>query len=183
MRRRAPLLAVLVLSMMLTHAAVASASSAVSSIELVEHAEKWDGVTITFTGEVIGEAMERGDITWLHVNDDPYALRTIPEGAEPSGFNSGQAIIVPTELARLVTGFGDYDTRGDIVEVTGVFHAADPEHGGDMTIEASSLKLIEPARPVEHNVPLGKLVWLAGLASLTAASYVAHRLRRSHHLA
>lgn len=153
----------------------AMAAPEVSSTELVEHPGEWDGKTVTFSGEVIGERMTRGSLTWLHINDDSYAQRTIPEGSTPSGYNTGQAVILPTTLTETISGYGDYDTRGDIVRITGVFHAADPAYGGDMTIEAHSLEVLERARSVKHDVPSSKIVWLTVLSIMTGASYVFHR--------
>jgi hypothetical protein len=114
----------------------------VSSAEVVERPQRWDGRHVTFVGEVIGEAMVRGEVAWLHVNDDGYAHGTIPEGAELVGYNSGLAIIAPTNLLGPIRHFGLHDTRGDMVEVVGVFHAADPRYGGDMLIEAESVTVV-----------------------------------------
>ncbi len=34
----------------------------------------WDGRIVGFTGEAIGEAMRRGTMAWIHLNDDAYGL-------------------------------------------------------------------------------------------------------------
>ncbi|MDI6900723.1 MAG: hypothetical protein QMC79_03410 [Anaerosomatales bacterium] len=149
-----------------------------SSADLVEDPTAWDGQTIEFTGEAIGEAMSRGDEVWLHLNDDAYARGTIEEGGPLSGYNSGHAVVVPPQMAERVTVFGDHKHRGDLVRVTGVFSAACSEHGGDMDIHASALAVVERGHDVTDPVATGKLWALAittGLALLTAGAYLARR--------
>ncbi len=157
----------------------AAAPPLVSSTELVEEADYWDGREVTFEGEAIGDVMVRGSDAWLHLNDDAYAELPIPAGARPQGYNSGHAVFLPAAEARKVTVFGSYRARGDIVRVTGTFKAADPEHGGDMHIAATTLELLEPGFPIERTVPRWKLLLLASLVPVAGASYVAFRNRAS----
>lgn len=176
--RRFVLPITLLLILVCPQVAAAVGPPQVSSAELVERAAEWDGKMVTFTGEAIGEAMARGDLTWLHLNDDAYSRSTVPEGAALAGYNSGQAVLVDTEAARAVHVFGDFGHRGDIVQVTGRFHAADPQYGGDMTIEATTLRVVTPGQSVPRSVSGVRIGWL--LISLTAAalSWAALRLRK-----
>lgn len=149
----------------------------VSSVELVEEAALWDGRRVTFEGEAIGDVMVRGDRAWLHVNDDAYAQTPVPAGGDLSGFNSGHAVYAPASEAEKVDVFGGYRTRGDIVRVTGTFRAADPEHGGDMIIEADRIEVVEAGFPIERQTPPWRL-WLLGALTLsTGATYAAYRRR------
>jgi hypothetical protein len=125
----------------------------------------WNGKTITFHGEAIGEAMIRGDYAWIHLNDDAYMLENVEEGAKLQGYNSGMAVWVPAPLTGQIDTYGDYQHEGSIVEIEGVFNGACKEHGGDTDIHATSLKMlraghvvVDPVRP-----------WKAGLAVALAA--------------
>ena len=146
-----------------------------SSTRLVETPKEFDGVEIDFAGEAIGEAMRRGDMAWLHINDDPYYLRNVEEGAQLGGYNTGMAVWIPARLADRVTNFGDYATQGDVVEVTGVFNAACGEHGGDMDIHATDLEILSVGHPVVDKVYPWKVAWAVGLALLALALYLAER--------
>ena len=48
-------------------------------------------MTVSFTGEAIGEAMRRGTGAWIHLNDDAYGLA---ETGRLSGANSGIGVWV-----------------------------------------------------------------------------------------
>ena len=148
-----------------------------SSSELVESPEEFDGDVISFTGEAIGEMMTRGDMAWLHLNDDAYRDRNVEEGAPLGGYNSGMAVWVPAELTETIATFGDHAHEGDIVRVTGTFNAACPEHGGDMDIHASSLEVVTPGHRVEDPVHPRKLVWAVALSILALGAFLADRLR------
>ena len=135
----------------------------------------WNGKTVTFHGEAIGEVMVRGDYAWIHLNDDAYMEKNVEEGATLSGYNSGMAIWVPAELTKQIDTYGDYKHEGTIVEITGVFNAACKEHGGDMDIHATSLRIIRPGHLVVDPIAPWK-VWLA--LALIALAFGLWRLDR-----
>lgn len=143
-----------------------------SSGGLVEEPKSWDGKTIRFEGEAVGEAMVRGEFAWLHLNDDAYMYKNVEEGAPLEGYNTGMPVWVPADLARKVRTFGDYKHEGDVVRVTGTFHAACGEHGGDMDIHARELEVIYPGRLVADPVSPWKLD-LAVVLTVGAASAIA----------
>lgn len=149
-----------------------------TSADLVEHPKQFDGKTVAFTGEVVGDRMARGDHAWIHINDDPYYLKNVEEGAELGGYNSGHAVWLPTELAELVGTFGDYGHEGDVVKVTGTFNAACALHGGDMDIHATVLEVKTPGHPVTDPVQPWKVA-LAVLLVLTSAGAWYLQRRRS----
>jgi hypothetical protein len=126
----------------------------VNSATLVENANQWNGRIVIFKGEAIGECMVRRNMAWLHLNDDAYMEKNIEEGAVLGGYNSGHAVWVSAELAKKINFYGDFKHDGDIVRVTGAFHATCREHGGDMDIHASSLEVVRPGHPVPHVVNL-----------------------------
>lgn len=149
-----------------------------TSGELVEDAREWDGKTVTFTGEAIGEAMRRGTMAWIHLNDDAYMWRNIEEGAALGGYNSGHAVWLAAELAAEIRFFGDFKHDGDVVEVTGAFNAACAEHGGDMDIHATTLRTVRPGHAVEHGVNRSRLVAAALMLLLTSTAFAARRYAR-----
>jgi len=152
-----------------------------SSTELVEHPAEWDGVTVTFEGEAIGEAMVRGGHAWIHVNDDAYARASIEAGAKLAGFNSGMPVYLPAEEAEKIEDFGSHTVQGDLVRVVGVFRAASPEHGGEMLIEGSSLEVVRGGSAIEDPLKPWK-VWLAAVLA-AACGGVLFALRRLTHAA
>lgn len=155
-------------------------AATVSSIQLIERPDSWDGRTVTFVGEAVGEAMDRGDGTWLHLNDDGYAHASIPHGGEAAGYNSGQAVFAERSLAAAVKVFGDHRHRGDLVEVTGVFNTACTEHGGDMDIHVSELRVLSPGATIIEPLDTRKLALLVlggAMAALAIAVYMRRRNR------
>lgn len=149
------------------------------SAQLVEEPKRYDGNRLTFTGEAIGEVMVRGEYAWIHLNDDAYEERNIEEGAELGGYNSGMAVYVPAELTEAIDTYGDYEHEGSIVQVEGTYNAACAEHGGDMDIHATSLKVLRPGHTVVDVVRPWK-VWLAlALMAAAGALWVLERSTRN----
>jgi len=125
----------------------------------------WNGKTVTFHGEAIGEVMVRGDYAWIHLNDDAYMVKNVEEGAKLGGYNSGMAVWIPASLTKPIDTYGDYQHEGSIVEIQGVFNGACKEHGGDMDIHATTLKVLREGHVVVDAVK----PWKAGLAVVLAA--------------
>lgn len=159
-----------------------AAPPSVSSSELVERAAEWDGERVTFRGEAVGSAMRRGDRTWLHLNDDAYADLAPDSTDRAKGYNSGHAVLVPSELAEQVRHFGAYGVRGDLVSIEGTFRAADTEYGGDMLIAADSLQVERVGGRMKPGAAMWKLPWLGALLATTGLAYAALRWRRRHTL-
>lgn len=139
------------------------------SAQLVEKPATYDGRSVRFAGEAIGEVMVRGENAWIHLNDDAYQERNIEEGAELGGYNSGMAVYVPADLVKRIDTYGDYKHEGSIVQVSGTFNAACREHGGDMDIHATRLDVLVPGHFVLDRVLPWK-VWLALLLSAVAGA-------------
>ena len=97
-----------------------------TSSDLLNNAKQYDGKTVNYKGEVIGDVMIRGDYAWLHVNDGSIAI----------------GIWAPKTLIEDIRYAGDYHKKGDTVEVSGTFHRSCPEHGGDLDIHVSEIKKI-----------------------------------------
>ena len=143
----------------------------VNSASLVENANLWNGRIIAFTGEAIGEAMVRGKMAWVHLNDDAYMWKNIEEGAQLGGYNSGHAVWIPADLAIKIRSFGDFKHEGDVVKIVGIFNAACPEHGGDMDIHASTLDIVRVGHPVHHVVNSARAIAAGVLLALALSLY------------
>ncbi len=143
----------------------------VNSASLVENASAWDGRVVVFKGEAIGEAMARGKMAWIHLNDDAYMWKNIEEGAKLKGYNSGHAVWVPAEMGIRIRFFGDFKHEGDVVKVVGIFHAACPEHGGDMDIHATTLEVVRFGHPVRHVINASRAILAAILIVLALILY------------
>jgi len=146
----------------------------VNSASLVENANPWNGHVVAFKGEAIGEAMGRGKMAWIHLNDDAYMWKNIEEGAKLDGYNSGHAVWVPAGLAAKIRFFGDFKHEGDVVKVVGTFNAACPRHGGDMDIHASTLEIVRVGHPVHHVMNTTRS-FIAGV--LIVLAFILYRFR------
>lgn len=133
----------------------------VSSTDLIEKAKELDGQEIVFTGEIIGDIMERGEHTWINVSDGSNAI----------------GIWAPNQLMPGITLAGKYKVHGDEVRITGVFHRACPEHGGDLDIHAAQIELLETGYPFSDGIEPWKLP-AAAVLSIVAVILFAYMIRR-----
>jgi len=158
----------------------AAESVVVSSTGLIEHPKEYDGKSVVFEGEAVGELMRRGEYGWLHLNDDAYGKAALDlDEVGLSGFNSGMPVWAPYSEASAASTFGDYKHRGDTVRVSGTFNAACAQHGGDTDIHADLVQVVEIGTPIDHEIPAGKMIAAIVLALFAAVLYVIeHRSRR-----
>ncbi len=103
-----------------------------ASLDLLNNAKQYNGKTINYKGEVIGDVMIRGDYAWLHVNDGTIAI----------------GIWASKTMIQDIRYVGDSHKKGDIVEVSGTFHRSCLEHGGDLDIHAYEIKKVTSGSPV-----------------------------------
>jgi hypothetical protein len=151
----------------LAAAAQQAPTASPGSAALVEDAQHWDGQVVQFIGEAIGEAQRRGDMAWIHLNDDAYGLAIAGADTPLAGSNSGIGVWVESAMASRITSFGTYRRHGDLVEVTGTFHAACPQHGGDTDIHATSLRIVRPGYTTVQLIRSSRMIAAAILAGLT----------------
>ena len=134
---------IFLLILILLMAASASAYAAeVTSTDLIESAGDWDGSTVLYTGELIGDAFLRGNHVWLNVEDANNAV----------GIWADRAV-----LASL-TSFGRYGQTGDLLQIRGTFHRACQEHGGDLDIHAEEIVVLEKGRQSEQAISYPLLI-------------------------
>ncbi len=126
----------------------------ISSSQVFACPRAYDGLEVTYAGEVVGELLPRTGGVWAQVNDDAYALETGPMVGhrEHAGFNTGLAVWVPDGLHERIDGVGRPAMRGDVVLVTGTLLRADPDDGGGVTLRADGLEVLATATAVD--VPL-----------------------------
>jgi hypothetical protein len=172
-------LLVLALGVVPAMADVAIPKNDPTSTQLVDKPKQYNGTTVTFAGEAIGEVMARGDYAWIHLNDDPYEAANVEEGAKLKGYNSGMAIWIPTALTKTIDTYGDYKHEGSIVQITGTFNAACKEHGGDMDIHATTLTVIRAGHVVADPVAGWKAALAAGLALAAGVLFWLERKTRN----
>ncbi|MDP2905152.1 MAG: DNA-binding protein, partial [Candidatus Omnitrophota bacterium] len=92
------------------------------------------------SGEAIGDVMPRGGNAWVNINDGNNAL----------------GVWMDASTAKEIKFTGSYKSRGDSLEITGVFHRACLEHGGDLDIHAQGLRKLASGRMVNQRLNLDK---------------------------
>jgi LPXTG-motif cell wall-anchored protein len=133
----------------------------IESTELIEKGFEYDGKTVDYTGEVIGDLMARKNHAWINVNDGTNAL----------GIWSERALIPPIKY------FGSYVNRGDTVLVRGVFHRSCPEHGGDMDIHASAITIVVTGEPVSHRTSMNAVLAAIALLITSLGGFILFKRR------
>lgn len=121
----------------------AFASTSVKINDLIEEAKTLDGQTVTIIAEAIGEKMVRSEGTWINVNDGTNAIGVWMTSAE----------------ADKVTSYGNYEQKGDTLEITGTYRRACKEHGGEPDIHLTSMKVVVKGHAVEEDVSLVKIAF------------------------
>lgn len=119
----------------------------ISSTEILNNTKQYDGKTITYEGEVVGDTMMRGDHGWLCVDDGKNAI---------SGWAKKEAF-------KDIQYLGNYKTKGDTVRVAGVFNRSCLEHGGDLDIHVQSITKISSGNVVSHTVNVKEMNFAVGL--------------------
>jgi len=100
----------------------------VGSRELINDPGRYDGTTVTFRGEAVGDIMYRGKYGWVNLYDGYAAV----------------GIWTEKENLKDILYLGGYRVKGDIIEVSGMFNKSCPEHGGDLDIHGVSIKRAVP---------------------------------------
>lgn len=149
----------------------------VTSGDVVECPDLFDGRPVTYVGEVIGDVLHRDGGAWALLNDDAYALEVGPLAAHGhfAGYNSGLTVWLDGELADLADEPGGPGRRGDVLRVAAVVHRVDPADGGGLTLRAFDAELLAQARPLERPLDVPQAVAAAVLALVAAAVTVYER--------
>ena len=118
-----------------------ASAQGISSSELINNAKLFDGKIVSYKGEIVGEVMKRGDFVWVNIHDGVNAM----------------GIWAPLMLTREIVYAGSFKAKGDLVEVSGVFHRACSEHGGDLDIHAQTLRKLDSGRLVQDKLNPAKV--------------------------
>jgi len=128
----------------------------ISSTKLINSAKEYDGKIVSYSGEVIGDIMKRGAFAWINVNDGENAI----------------GIWAPVGLLKEINYSGSYKSRGDIIEVTGVFNRACKEHGADLDIHAEAIKKINSGSFIQEKPNMDKKNQVAILLGILGAVWI-----------
>ncbi len=141
-------------------------AQAISSAELINNAKRYDDNTVIYTGEVIGDVMERakGIYAWVNVNDGVNAI----------GICLGKELFGGIKTGNI----GGYKSRGDIIEIKGVFHRSCIEHGGDLDIHAVSLRKVKDGLVISEKIDMVKRNLAIILAGGLCLVSILNRLKR-----
>lgn len=135
----------------------------ISSSELISNAKQYDGKSVVYAGEVIGEVMVRGKYAWINVKDSKNAI----------------GVWMPRDLTRDILFTGSYKFKGDEVEISGIFHRSCQEHGGDLDIHAQDLRRVNIGYLVPEKLNFNKikavLILLGTLGIIWILSLLKHR--------
>jgi len=115
-------------------------AQSLSSTELINNAKQYDGKSVVYEGEVIGDIMARGEYAWINVNDGQNAI----------------GIWIDKRLTRNILYTGSYKSKGDWVEITGSFQRACIQHGGDLDIHAQAIRKLRPGRQILEKLNISK---------------------------
>ena len=118
------------------------AASAYQINDLIEKEDMLDGQEVTVQGEAIGERMDRGNYTWININDGSNAIGVWMSKSE----------------ADKVHYYGDFNSVGDTIALTGIFHKACKEHGGDTDLHVASIQIIREGQIIKEHVAYSKII-------------------------
>jgi hypothetical protein len=137
----------------------------------------FDGMQVTYAGELVGDLLRRDGGAWALVNDDAYALEVGPLTAHRAyaGTNSGLTVWLPEQLLPRVSGLGRPGHRGDVVVLEGTVVRTDPDDGGGLTLRAIDLEVVAPAVAVDEPLHVPQLVAAVVLSAIGLLVLVARR--------
>lgn len=136
-------------------------AQALSSADLINNTKLYDGKTVVYAGEVIGDVMVRGEYAWINLNDGNAAI----------------GIWLPKGLTKDILYAGSYKSKGDWLELTGVFHRACSEHGGDLDIHAQAIRKINQGRLLVERLNRAKRNLVVILLGVLGLVWILKRLK------
>jgi hypothetical protein len=152
MRKNSAILILIFLLPILLAVPCAASENITKINDLIEQSIALDNTEVTVQGELIGEALERGDYTWININDTTNAI----------------GIWVKKSDIDQIQFYGDYKHKGDLVKIAGVFHKACSEHGGDVDIHCTDIKIIETGHNIHEQISTYKVVLTVSLILIAA---------------
>lgn len=141
--------------------------------------QRFDGRQVQLQGEAIGDLLGRGPGRWVLLNDDDYAhAGPLMAHHQTLGTNGGMAVLLP--LDALPAALGGPGVWGDLLVVTGTFHAAAVVDQGGAAVIATTAEVLRPGGPV-NPLParaqrIAAPLMVAAAAVLAAIARVRRRL-------
>lgn len=129
-----------------------AAEGAVPIGELLKGAPAYDGLKVTIEGEALGDVMRRGDHGWINVGDGTGVI----------------GVWAPTGVLDLIRSTGVHGRLGDRVRVSGTFHRAAPNLGGDTALITDHFEIVAPGRPEPRPLVLWQVLFALVAAALGA---------------
>lgn len=151
---------ILILTFIWFNALSVNAADLSSINELIDNSLSVDQKTVRIQAEAIGEVLERGEYSWINVNDGTNAI----------------GIWLPSAETIEIKNFGSYFMKGDTLEIVGVFYRTCEEHGGEMDIHTQSITIVKSGSEIEH--PISILKFTFAIIFLTGAVFTAFVNRR-----
>ncbi|RJO65413.1 MAG: DNA-binding protein [Candidatus Omnitrophota bacterium] len=149
------------IGLFLIFAARACYAQPVSSVDLVSNAAKFDNTRISYEGEAIGDIMYRGNFAWVNLRDGANAIGVWLEGS----------------AAKTIQRTGSYQSKGDWVEVVGIFHRACPLHGGDLDIHAETIRIVRSGRAYAEKFNIRKRNFALVLLVILGVAWILKQLK------
>jgi hypothetical protein len=105
--------------------------------------------------------MVRGEYAWVNMNDGANAI----------------GIWMPLGLASQIQSKGSYKSRGEWLEVVGVFNRSCSQHGGDLDIHAQSLRKVIAGGKFVERFNVGKRNLALALAGVLCLALILQLLK------
>lgn len=149
----------------------------VSSTMVLSCPAAFDGMTVQYTGELVGDLLRRRGGAWVLVNDDDYALEVGPLPAHGAlrGLNSGLTVWLPERLVSEVTGVGRPDRRGDVFAFEGRIERADGQDGGGLTLRVTEARLLAASQATDAPLDVPQLLFAGALTLVAGSLWVLRR--------
>jgi hypothetical protein len=137
----------------------------------------FDGVAVSYVGEVVGDLLLRDGGAWVLVNDDDYALTVgpLPAHGRHRGGNRGLTVWLPEEFHAEVTGLGRPNQRGDVLAIDGQVVRSDPADGGGLTLRAAEVEVLAAATAVDEPLDVPQLWFALAMLVLAGGSWIVRR--------
>lgn len=132
--------------------------------ELFENPEKFNNKSLTVVGECIGDFIEYNDDVWINIKtNDGYFL----------------GVVINKNDVNKIKYLGRYRVKGDIIKVSGIFHANCPVHFGEMDIHSESIEVLQRGEVYSENIDKKK-IFLSLILSFTTLFFIYyfHKLAR-----
>uniref|UniRef100_A0A7C5Z115 DNA-binding protein n=1 Tax=Caldicellulosiruptor owensensis TaxID=55205 RepID=A0A7C5Z115_9FIRM len=121
----------------------------VDSTTLLNNSFKYDGKTVEFQGEAIGEVMKRGKYAWVNIHDGQNAI----------------GVFMKYEDAKKIKYLGRYRVKGDTILVKGTFFRSCKVHSGETDIHALDVQILERGYKLQEKIDMKKALFAIMLFS------------------